>query len=57
MIPLMMQRDYSPKGWRESQHQASVLIYSAIVMFGNDFAAGSGVDDGHSALVRRPLCC
>ena len=22
MIPLMMQKDYSPKGWRESQNRA-----------------------------------
>ena len=48
MIPLMMQENYKPQGWRES-HRLQVLrvvcLYSSVVMLlrCDDFA-GSGSD-------------
>ena len=28
MIPLMMQKNYQPKGWRKSQHHSFCLFFS-----------------------------
>ncbi len=32
MIPLMMQKGYSPKGWRESEYRALCFGCAAVVM-------------------------
>ena len=52
MIPLMMQRDYSPKGWRKSQYRALRLLSCcrhAVDVRDNDDRSGS--DFGHTHVV------
>ena len=55
MIPLMMQENYKPQGWRKSHRLQAVRLrlYSSVVMLltWDDFA-GSGPDHGHEAVVR-----
>ena len=52
MIPLMMQRDYKPQGWRKSQHTSSRSRNMVVVAFDMvDDSAGSGPNHGHEAVV------
>ena len=54
MIPLMMQKDYSPKGWRKSAYGALCCCCAAVVMSltcGNDDDR-SGSDFGHPHVVK-----
>ena len=36
MIPLMMQENYKPQGWRESQRLVLRCVYSSFVMLLTD---------------------
>ena len=54
MIPLMMQENYKPQGWRKSHRQAlrcACTVASSCLLTWDDFA-GSGPDHGHEAVVR-----
>ena len=56
MIPLMMQENYKPQGWRKSHRLqalrcACTLASSCLLLTWDDFA-GSGPDHGHEAVVR-----
>ena len=52
MIPLMMQQDYAPKGWRKSQHQIVLCLCNPVDMLLTwDHFARSGPDHGDEAMV------
>ena len=51
MIPLMMQQDYKPQGWCKLQQRAFVFMMLSSCLLTWDHSAGSGLDDGHAALV------
>ena len=56
MIPLMMQENYKPQGWRKSHRLqalrcACTLASSCLLLTWDDFA-GSGPDHGHEDVVR-----
>ena len=57
MIPLMMQENYKPQGWRKSLSGCrpcvlcACTVASSCLLTWDDFA-GSGPDHGHEAVVR-----
>ena len=52
MIPLMMQENYQPKGWRKFRYQVLRLVFDVVAMFLTwDHSAGSGPDHGHEVVV------
>ena len=52
MIPLMMQKDYQPKGWRKFRHQVLRLVFQCCRhVFDLGSFAGSGPDHGHEDVV------
>ena len=57
MIPLMMQKNYKPQGWRKIERQVlhSFLI-SRNVGDTEACCAGSGFDHGHEAVARCRSC-
>ena len=57
MIPLMMQKDYKPQGWRKSERQVlHWLIANRNVADAEAFCADSRPDHGNALMVRRPVC-
>jgi hypothetical protein len=56
MIPLMMQSDYQPKGWRKSRYRALCLSCrrDAVDVRDNDDCSGSDV--GHAVVVCNVGC-
>ena len=59
MIPLMMQKDYKPQGWRKPQPHR---VACGVSLCCDHHALKTGVptrswfDSGHEALVRDALC-
>ena len=51
MIPLMMQKDYRPQGWRKSRQQVVRSCDNAVMLLTCDYSAGSGPDHGHANVV------
>ena len=58
MIPLMMQKDYKPQGWRTSQNFAclGLLQYVVVLSLMLDHSAGSGTDSGYTSVVLDVGC-
>eukprot|EP01043_Picozoa_sp_COSAG02_P027935 COSAG02_NODE_1670_length_11394_cov_4.791855_6_plen_85_part_00 len=59
MIPLMMQKDYKPLGWRTSQHQALCFVDNAnlaVMLLIREHSVGSGPDHGHKTVARCRSC-
>ena len=59
MIPLLMQEDYKPQGWRESQYWCQVLrllVQRHRQTIDTGYCAGSGPDHGHEAVVCHVGC-
>ena len=51
MIPLMMQQDYAPKGWRKSHRDTLCLCNTVDMLVTRDHVARSGPDHGDEAMV------
>ena len=56
MIPLMMQENYKPQGWRKSHRPQALRCVctptSSCMLLTWCNVAGSGADHGHEAVVR-----
>ncbi len=53
MIPLLMQEDYQPKGWRESHFRVSRFYKIIVMSFTRENGCRSGLDYGDAHVVRH----
>ena len=53
MIPLMMQEDYKPNGWRKSCWRVLCLLSCHQHSIDMQYGARSGADNGYSNVVRN----
>ena len=56
MIPLMMEKDYKPQGWRELNQRLFFVCYAVVISLTCAHFARSGPDHGHTNVVRDAFC-